>query len=205
MLKRFFTNKQVAISGNIATGKTTLVKLLTRQMNASPLYEKYNKNPYLNNFYKNKKKWSFHSQLFFLINKFHSYKKLNNKQNIIIFDRTIYEDAEIFAKLLYNEHKITKYDFNTYWLLYKTICITVKSPNLMIYLKCPVPILKKRIFFRNRTIEKSITLSYLYKLEYLYDSWIKKYNKSKIIIIKTNHLKKIDYKLTINRIKKIIT
>ena len=139
-------NKYIAVSGNIGSGKSTLVQFLSSEFGATSFYETNVENPYLNNFYKDMHKWAFHSQIFFLIQKIDIHKKIKNHKGLVALDRSIYEDAEIFAQALYNSKKMNKIDFKTYWSLYKTISETLRSPNLMIYLKCSISNLKKRIF-----------------------------------------------------------
>ncbi len=203
-----YANKHIAVSGNIGSGKTTLVHLLSNKIGAFPFYENNMQNPYLSCFYNDMDKWSFHSQIFFLIYKFYMYEKIRKCHGLVILDRTINEDAEIFAKALYDAKRISKKDFNTYILLYETIVSIIRCPDLIIYLKCPIPILQNRIILRNRKIEFSISESYLYKLHILYENWIEKCDKSKLLIIDTNQFNYInnlkDRNMVVTKIKTFI-
>ncbi len=183
-------NKYIAIAGNIGAGKSTLVQFLSAQFGATPFYEANAKNPYLSNFYKDMRAWAFHSQIFFLTHKFRIHKELENHKGLVVLDRTIHEDAEIFARALHEGRKMGKADFETYWSLYKAICATLRPPDLMIYLKCSLPTLKKRIALRGRKMESDIPASYLRRLQYLYNCWIEKYNQSELLVIETD---KLDY------------
>ena len=150
MAKRF-----IAIAGNIGAGKTELTRFLCRRYDLKPFYEPNDQNPYLADFYQDMKTWAFRSQIFFLTHKARLHRSLEKDSGTAIQDRTIYEDAEIFARNLHRQRYIDKRDWATYWELYETINATLKPPDLMIYLRCPVRALKARIKLRGREMEQS--------------------------------------------------
>jgi len=180
----------IAIAGNIGVGKTSLVEFLTSTYNITPFYEPNDENPYLADFYKDMKRWSFHSQLFFLSNKFRIHQQVDLSEGVVVQDRTIFEDVEIFATALHDMKKISDRDWNTYHQFYKNIIASIKPPDLMIYLKCSIRTIRKRIKIRGREMEQDIPLSYLKRLDKLYDNWIKNYTLSKVMVIETD---KLDY------------
>jgi deoxyadenosine/deoxycytidine kinase len=155
----------VAVAGNIGVGKSTLVSFLARQFRLEPHFEPNEQNPYLVDFYSDMPRWAFHSQVFFLAKKFRIHQELTRASQPVIGDRTIYEDAEIFAE------KMTKRDYLTYRELYEAIVAQLPPPDLMIYLKCSMRTLRKRIALRGRPEEQAIPTSYLKRLQELYDAW----------------------------------
>lgn len=186
MAKRQF----IAIAGNIGAGKTELTRFLCRKYGLTPFYEPNDENPYLSDFYRDMKAWAFKSQIYFLTHKFRLHRNLETQEGTALQDRTIYEDAEIFAKNLFRTRKIDSRDWKTYWELYETISQALKPPDLMIYLKCPVPTLKKRIALRGREMEKNIPISYLRQLNNLYEDWFSHYKMSPVLVLPTD---KLDY------------
>jgi thymidylate kinase len=140
--------KFIAIAGNIGAGKTELTAFLCKKYGLKPFYEPNDQNPYLADFYKDMKTWAFRSQIFFLTHKFKLHRELERQSGTSLQDRTIYEDAEIFAKNLYRQRFIDKRDWQTYWELYENVAAALKPPDLMIYLRCPVKTLKQRIRLR---------------------------------------------------------
>ncbi|NMB73918.1 MAG: deoxynucleoside kinase [Myxococcales bacterium] len=182
--------KYIAIAGNIGAGKTSLVEFLCKRYDLKPFYEPNDTNPYLEDFYKDMKRWAFHSQVYFLTHKFRLHRELERFPRTVIQDRTIYEDAEIFAKNLFRSHHITPRDYKTYTELYETIRKDLTPPDVMIFLRCSVRTMRKRIEVRGRGMEQTIPLSYLKKLDRLYTEWIASYNLSPIIEIESD---KIDY------------
>src|SRR5687767_2162131 len=136
------------------------------------------------------KTWAFRSQIFFLTHKFRLHRALEQQPGTALQDRTIYEDAEIFAKHLHRQRFINKRDFETYWALYQTVAETLTPPDLMIYLDCPVRTLKERIKLRGRPMEQQIPISYLTRLSALYDEWFKSYKLSPVLSLPTD---KLDY------------
>ena len=184
------TRKTIAIAGNIGAGKSSLVEFLTRTYNIQPFYEPNEENPYLPDFYKDMKQWSFHSQLYFLSNKFRMHQQLDKSSGVVVLDRTIYEDAEIFATALHQMRKLSKRDWDTYWSFYQTILAAIRPPDLMIFLRCSMRTLRQRIGLRGRKMEQDIPLAYLKRLDRLYDDWLGRYSQSEILVLETD---KLDY------------
>ena len=184
------SGKTIAIAGNIGTGKSSLVEFLTRTYGIMPFYEPNDENPYLPDFYRDMKRWAFHSQLYFLSNKFRMHRQLEQLSGVVVLDRTIYEDAEIFATALRDMRKFTGRDWETYWNFYQTILDSIRPPDLMIYLRCSMRTLRNRIRQRGRAMEKDIPLSYLKRLDNLYDEWISGYQLSEMLVLETD---KLDY------------
>ncbi|MDA0712520.1 MAG: deoxynucleoside kinase [bacterium] len=182
--------KYIVVAGNIGSGKSSLVQFLVKEYGVTPFYESNDANPYLEDFYKDMQGFAFQSQIFFLSNKFKIHQELEQHKGLLVIDRAIYEDAEIFATALSNSGNIKKLDFEVYFDLYKTMCRALRPPDLLIYLKCSVKNLQKRIRFRGRAMEKSLPVAYLKQLQLLYDEWIAKYNASDVVIIETD---KLDY------------
>jgi deoxyadenosine/deoxycytidine kinase len=182
--------KAIAIAGNIGAGKSTLVEFLHRTYGISPYYEPSEENPYLPDFYEDMKRWSFHSQLYFLSNKFRIHQEFDRMPGLVVLDRTIFEDAEIFATALREMHCMDSRDWETYRAFYKSILEAIKPPDLLIYLRCSMRTLRKRIKLRGREMEENIPLSYLKRLDRLYEKWIEAYDMSDVLILETD---KLDY------------
>lgn len=182
--------KFIAIAGNIGAGKTELTHFLCKKYGLTPFFEPNDQNPYLADFYKDMKTWAFRSQVFFLTHKFRLHRELEREPGTTLQDRTIYEDAEIFAKNLHRQRFIDKRDFRTYWELYESISEALTPPDLMIYLQCPVRTLKERIKLRGRVMEQDIPSAYLTRLSTLYEEWFKRYKMSEVLVLPTD---KLDY------------
>lgn len=180
----------IAIAGNIGTGKSSLVEFLTRTYGIEPFYEPNDENPYLPDFYQDMNRWAFHSQLYFLSNKFRMHQQLERVPGVVVLDRTIYEDAEIFATALHDMRNFTGRDWDTYWNFYQIILEAIRPPDLMIYLRCSMRTLRKRIRLRGRSMEQDIPLSYLKRLDKLYDQWLANYQFGEVLILETD---KLDY------------
>lgn len=180
--------KFIAIAGNIGAGKTELTAFLCKKYGLKPFFEPYERNPYLADFYKDMKTWALRSQIFFLTHKFRLHRELEQQQGTALQDRTIYEDAEIFAKNLYRQRTIDKRDWKTYWELYQTISASLRPPDLMIYLRCPVKTLKQRIRLRGRKMEQSLPPRYLSRLNVLYENWFQGYRLSPVLVLPTDTL-----------------
>ena len=178
----------IAVAGNIGAGKSTLVDFLSRQYDVAPYYEPNETNPYLEDFYADMKRWSFHSQLYFLATKFRIHQQLSDVKHAVIQDRTIYEDAEIFAENLYRQRKMVRRDYETYRALYEAIIRELRPPSLMIYLRCGMATLRKRIQLRGRPEEQSIPRTYLMRLQELYEEWFARYDLSETLVIETDQL-----------------
>ncbi len=182
--------RSIAIAGNMGSGKSTLVDFLARTYDVSPFYEPNDENPYLPDFYKDMKRWAFRSQLYFLCNKFRLHQELDRTPGVVALDRTIFEDAEIFATALHQMRKIDKRDWQTYWGFYQAILNAIKPPDLMIYLRCSMRTLRQRIKLRGRAMEQDVPLAYLKRLDRLYETWINSYDMSEVLVLETD---KLDY------------
>jgi deoxyadenosine/deoxycytidine kinase len=174
----------------MGSGKSTLVDFLARTYDVSPFYEPNEENPYLPDFYKDMKRWAFRSQLYFLSNKFRLHQELDRTPGVVALDRTIFEDAEIFATALHQMRKIDKRDWQTYWGFYQAILDAIKPPDLMIYHRCSMRTLRQRIKLRGRAMEQDVPLAYLKRLDGLYDEWIRSYGMSEVLVLETD---KLDY------------
>ena len=174
----------------MGSGKSTLVDFLARTYDVSPFYEPNDENPYLPDFYKDMNRWAFRSQLYFLSNKFRLHQELDRTPGVVALDRTIFEDAEIFATALHQMKKIDKRDWQTYWGFYQAILDAIKPPDLMIYLRCSMRTLRQRIKLRGRAMEQDVPLAYLKRLDRLYEEWINSYDMSEVLVLETD---KLDY------------
>jgi deoxyadenosine/deoxycytidine kinase len=180
--------RTIAIAGNMGSGKSTLVEFLSRTYNVAPFYEPNDENPYLEDFYDDMESWAFQSQLYFLSNKFRLHQELDRQDGVVALDRTIFEDAEIFATALYQMRKISKRDWETYQSFYKAILDAIRPPDLMIYLRCSMRPLRQRIRLRGRAMEQDVPLAYLKRLERLYEGWISSYKMSDVLVLETDRL-----------------
>ena len=180
--------RSIAIAGNMGTGKSTLVEFLHRTYEVVPFYEPNDENPYLADFYKDMKRWAFQSQLYFLSNKFRLHQELDRQDGVVALDRTIFEDAEIFATALHQMRKISKRDWATYQSFYGAILDAIRPPDLMIYLRCSMRTLRKRIRMRGRDMESDVPLAYLKRLDRLYAAWIASYTMSEVLVLETDSL-----------------
>jgi deoxyadenosine/deoxycytidine kinase len=164
--------KFVAVAGNIGVGKSTLVEKLCDKLGWEPYYEPVAENPYLVDFYKDMKSWAFHSQVYFLTHRLRSHLELLNYPTSVVQDRTVYEDAEIFAKNLYLQGYISERDFASYHDLFDLLITMLNPPDLVVYLRSSVSTLQNRINQRARDFESTITAEYLEQLNLLYEEWI---------------------------------
>jgi deoxyadenosine/deoxycytidine kinase len=178
----------IAIAGNIGTGKTTLTQKLSKKFGWTPHFEAVANNPYLTDFYKDMSRWSFPLQIFFLTNRFQAHQKIGEGKSSAIQDRSIYEDANIFARGLYEQGQMEKRDYQNYLELYTVMCQYLNPPDLMIYLKKSLPVLKERIALRGRDFEKDIPDEYLSYLNRYYDEWMDSYDLGKKLIIPSDDL-----------------
>jgi len=178
----------IAVAGNMGSGKSELVQFLCRRYGLKPFYEPNETNPYLADFYTDMKAWAFHSQIYFLTHKFRLHRELMEEPGTVVQDRTIHEDAEIFCENLKRSGLMSERDHRTYRELYQTICGSLAPPDLMIFLKCPVRTLKKRIQKRGRKMEMELPADYLKRLNELYDEWRARYTLSPVIELATDRL-----------------
>ena len=180
----------LAVAGNMGAGKSELVSFLCRRYGLKPFFEPNDTNPYLADFYADMKQWAFHSQIYFLTHKFRLHRELMAEPGTVVQDRTIYEDAEIFCENLHRQGMIGERDYKMYRELYDAVTASLQPPDLMIFLKCPVKTLKKRIATRGRAMEQQIPTEYLTRLNKLYDEWRGRYTLSPVIELPTD---KLDY------------
>jgi len=178
----------IAVAGNIGVGKTTLTGLLAKNFNWEPHYESVDNNPYLDDFYTEMQRWAFNLQVYFLNSRFGQLKEFQESGKNIIQDRTIYEDAHIFAPNLHAMGLMTSRDFDNYSSLFKLMSSFVNPPDLLIYLRASVPTLVKQIQSRGRDYESSIRIDYLTRLNERYEAWISEYTSGKLLIIDTDNL-----------------
>ncbi len=178
----------VAIAGNIGSGKTTLTGLLSNHYSWESHYEDVDSNPYLNDFYEDMQRWSFNLQVYFLNSRFDSVLKIRESGKTVIQDRTIYEDAHIFAPNLHEMGLMTSRDFNNYFSLFNLMSKLIEPPDLLIYLRASVPTLVRQIQLRGRAYESSIRLDYLTSLNKRYEDWIEGYDLGKLLIIDVDKL-----------------
>jgi deoxyadenosine/deoxycytidine kinase len=178
----------VAVAGTIGAGKTSLVAWLSKRYGLTPFYEPNENNPYLADFYEDMARWAFHSQAFFLAHKLELHQQLEKSTTPAVIDRTIYEDAEIFAKNLYAQRLMTKRDWEVYQRLYAGIRRALRPPDVLIALRCSLRTAKKRIEFRKRPMEAAIPDAYLRRLHKLYTQWFDSYDLSPIVIIDTDRM-----------------
>jgi deoxyadenosine/deoxycytidine kinase len=180
--------KYITIAGNIGVGKSTLVSLLCEKMGFDPFFEPVTENPYLPDFYQDMRAWGFHSQIFFLTHRLLSHKQIFNFEGSVMQDRSIYEDAEIFARNLAVQGQINERDYETYRTLYEAIADFIPAPDLVIYLRASVPTLEKRIALRNRHYEKTISPNYLGQLNQLYEEWINNFTLCPVLTVPADDL-----------------
>jgi deoxyadenosine/deoxycytidine kinase len=176
----------IAVAGNIGSGKSTLTRLLSSHFNWEPYFESVDDNPYLSDFYADMKRWSFHLQVYFLSKRFMNQKQILESERSIIQDRTIYEDAEIFARNLYEIGQMDERDYRNYRELFKVMTNYLKAPDLLIYLRASVDTLLRQIAMRGRDFEKGITREYLEQLNRHYEDWIARYNLGPLLCIKSD-------------------
>ncbi|MCB9682158.1 MAG: deoxynucleoside kinase [Alphaproteobacteria bacterium] len=175
-------DKFIAVAGNIGVGKTSIVEFLATTYGFEPVYEPFAANPYLDDFYGDMKTWSFHSQMWFLAHKYRLHRELEHTPGTLVQDRTIYEDAEIFATYLHRSKRMSDRDFATYRELYLAMGRSLQPPDLMIYLRCSVRAIRKRIKRRGRPSEQNIPPAYLRKLNELYEEWIGGWTASPLLV-----------------------
>lgn len=176
-------NMHIAIAGNIGSGKTTLTGLLAKHYNWEAQYEDVDDNPYLNDFYEDMQRWSFNLQIYFLNSRFSQIVQIRQSNKTVIQDRTIYEDAYIFAPNLHSMGLMSTRDFENYFALFNLMSSLIEPPDLLIYLRASIPTLVNQINNRGRKYENNIRLDYLRRLNERYEAWIETYNLGKLLII----------------------
>lgn len=178
----------VAIAGNIGSGKTTLTRLLAKHFNWKPQYEDVENNPYLHSFYEDMQRWSFNLQVYFLNSRFRQVVEIRKSGKNVIQDRTIYEDAYIFAPNLHSMNLMSTRDFENYSSLFELMSTFLQPPDLLIYLRASVSTLVEQIQKRGREYEESIRLDYLKLLNNRYEAWIEKYTQGKLLILPVDNI-----------------
>lgn len=178
----------IAVTGNIGAGKTTLTTMLAKHYGWSAQYEDVDHNPYLDDFYQDMSKWSFALQMYFLGSRFRQVKEIRESGKNIIQDRTIYEDAHIFAENLNEMNLLSDRDYSNYTSLFNLMKSFVSAPDLLIYLKADISTLTKQISKRGREYEAGISIDYLMRLNKKYEAWINSYKEGKLLIIDVNDL-----------------
>ena len=176
----------IAIAGNIGSGKTTLTSLLSKHFGWEAHYEDVDDNPYLNDFYEDMQRWSFNLQIYFLNSRFNQVKEIRDSGKTVIQDRTIYEDAYIFAPNLHSMGLMTTRDFENYFSLFNLMSSFIEPPDLLLYLRASVPTLVNQIQKRGRDYENSIRIDYLKRLNERYEAWIESYKLGKLLIIEAD-------------------
>lgn len=194
----------VAIAGNIGVGKSTLTEKLASHFGWTPFYEAVDDNPYLADFYQNMKRWGFHSQVYFLSRRLHHHKDLLAHPNHVIQDRSVYEDAEVFARNLYEQGNMTDRDYASYRELYEVMTELLAPPDLLIYLKADVATLTKRISKRGRDYERSIAPAYLEDLNHLYNAWIDHFTRCPVLTVEANALDFVEIEADFQQIAEAI-
>jgi deoxyadenosine/deoxycytidine kinase len=180
--------KFIAVAGNIGVGKSTLVEMICNRLDCQPFYEPVTENPYISDFYKDMHTWSFHSQVFFLTHRLRIHQDLVRAAGSVIQDRSIYEDAEVFAHNLFIQGTLSERDYATYRSLYRTLAEYLPPPDLVIYLRASVPTLLKRIALRNRDYERKIAPEYLAHLNDLYENWINHFTLCPVLTVPADDL-----------------
>jgi len=181
-------DKFIAIAGNIGVGKSTLVKLLSENLGWTPFFEPVTENPYLADFYEDMQAWGFHSQIYFLMRRLRIHRKLMDMKGSVIQDRSVYEDAEIFAHNLFLQKAINQRDYATYQELYQVLVEFLPPPDLVIYLRASVSTLISRISKRNRDYERTISPDYLADLNQLYEDWVDHFDLCPVLTVPCDNL-----------------
>jgi deoxyadenosine/deoxycytidine kinase len=180
--------KYLVIAGNIGAGKSTLVRLLSERLGFRPYYEPVAENPYLEDFYEDMPRWAFQSQVFFLSYRLRSQRALLEDPHSVVQDRSLYEDAEVFARNLYERGTMSERDWGTYRGLYRSLAGLLPSPDLVIYIRASTETLKSRIAMRGRGFEASIPDEYLSSLGRLYESWIEGFDLAPVLVVPGDRL-----------------
>ena len=196
--------KHIAIAGNIDAGKTTLTKILAKNFNCAPHFEDVENNPYLNDFYNDMHRWSFNLQIYFLNSRLKQLVEIQKGNQVVIHDRTIYEDAYIFAPNLHEMGLMSKRDFENYKNFFETLKEMVNPPDLLIYLKASVPTLVGQIQKRGREYEENIRIDYLKRLNEYYNSWLDKYDDGKLLVIDIDKINYDDNKEDLAKVIQLI-
>lgn len=182
-MKRF-----IAIAGNVGVGKSTLTGLLAERLGWEPFFEAVDENPYLADFYADMRTWSFHSQIYFLSRRLRHHRQLLDRPDSVVQDRSVYEDAEVFARNLYLQGDMDERDYRSYRELYEVLTSFLPPPDLVVYLRASVPTFLRRISMRGRDYEKGISADYLERLNRLYEEWIQGFTLCPILTVSADEL-----------------
>jgi deoxyadenosine/deoxycytidine kinase len=182
-VKRF-----IAVAGNIGVGKSTLTAMLSEKLAWEPFYEAVDDNPYLADFYGDMRQWSFHSQVFFLSRRLRHHRQILDRPGTVVQDRSVYEDAEIFAENLYRQGNMTERDYRTYRELYAAMGLFLPPPDLVVYLRASVPVLLRRIRKRGRDFERQVSAEYLEQLNRLYEEWTERFSLCPVLTVPSDNL-----------------
>ena len=180
--------KFITVAGNIGVGKSSLVLRLSQRLRWQPFFEPESNNPYLPDFYRDMRAWGFHSQVFFLSHRLRVYRELSDCPNSVILDRSLYEDAEIFARNLYLNEFISRRDYETYEALYQAMLSFLPAPDLVVYLRASLPTLLARIQQRDRHYEREIDSAYLAQLNEAYEKWISGFSICPVLVVPADNL-----------------
>jgi hypothetical protein len=190
----------VAVAGNIGSGKSSLTRLLSQAMGWQAMYESVEDNPYLSDFYRDMRRWSFQLQVYFLSNRFRNHKAITEGTASVILDRVIYEDAEIFARNLFEIGNMEERDYRNYVALYDVMTEYLHPPDLLVYLRADVGTLLRQIALRGRDFEQSIKREYLEQLNRHYEAWVGRYAKGKLLIVESDNLDFVNRKEDLQKI-----
>ena len=196
MNKRF-----IAIAGNVGVGKSTLTRMLAARLGWEPFFEAVDDNPYLADFYQNMPRWAFHSQIFFLSRRLRHHYELVQREGSVIQDRSVYEDAEVFARNLYEQGAMDERDYRSYRELYEVLCAFLPPPDLVVYLRADVPTLLTRIRMRGRAYEQDIDPNYLARLNHLYDAWIEGFTLAPVLTVEASNIDFVNRREHLDRIE----
>ena len=180
--------KFVVLAGNIGAGKTTLVRMMCERPGWKPYFEPVAENPYLEDFYRDMARWAFPSQVFFLTHRVRSHRALMDEPGSVVQDRSLYEDAEVFARNLYLRGRMSERDWATYLGLYQTLRTLLPPPDLVVYLRASVPVLRQRIARRGRDFEAAIPEDYLAELNGLYEEWIAGFDLAPVLVLPADRI-----------------
>lgn len=190
---RFFMKYYVVVAGNIGVGKSTLVQIMSQRLGWEPFFEAVYENPYLADFYADMPRWAFQSQMFFLTRRLHAHHQLLLRPGTVVQDRSVYEDAEIFARNLHVQGQMSERDYATYSDMYAVLKMFLPPPHLVVYLQAPVETLLKRIALRGREYEKQIAPAYLEQLNRLYEEWIENFQLAPVLTVPADRLDFVQY------------
>lgn len=194
------TRTFVAVAGNIGVGKSSLTARLAERLGWEPFFEAVEDNPYLADFYADMRRWTFHSQVFFLSRRLRHHHQLLRSYRSVIQDRTVYEDAEVFARNLYDQGYFDERDYASYRELYEVLSLLLPPPHLIVYLKASVPVLLQRIRMRGRDFEQGITAEYLEQINRLYDRWIERFSLCPVLTICVDDLDFVHLEADMDRV-----